>query len=273
MPSSRSGRLLSVVEDPIDEATKPSSRVAPTIRSLGGFEVLRNGNPVVPAEWQSKKSRDLLKLLVARRGKPIHRESIIDILWPGMGSPGADNRLSVALSRARTILDPRKQLPPDHYIRGSEDALWLHVQALDIDVLQFLELATTGLRALRGGDADQAADTLRRAFDLYGGDFLEDQLYDQWTMPIREEARAAFIGVALALGKVAGDQGAYESAVSYYMRVIELDQYAEEALLGLVRSAQRVGRHGEVQRHYLIYINRMTELGIEPVPRRTALAT
>ena len=44
------------------------------IRCLGRFEV-HHGPDVVPATaWQSRKARDLLKLLVARRGRPVARD-------------------------------------------------------------------------------------------------------------------------------------------------------------------------------------------------------
>ena len=48
--------------------------IAPTplaIQALGGFRVLRHGEPVPAEEWKSKKARDLLKILAARRGNPV----------------------------------------------------------------------------------------------------------------------------------------------------------------------------------------------------------
>ena len=45
------------------------------IESLSRFRVLREGVPVPLGEWQSKKARDLLKMLVARRGGPLRATS------------------------------------------------------------------------------------------------------------------------------------------------------------------------------------------------------
>ena len=53
------------------------------IRTLGGFHVLRLGEPAQLAEWQSKKARDLLKILIARRGRPTPRDYLMEALWPG----------------------------------------------------------------------------------------------------------------------------------------------------------------------------------------------
>ena len=52
------------------------------IQTLGGFSVVRGGAPTTAAEWQSKKARQLVKLLVAARGRPLTREQLIETLWP-----------------------------------------------------------------------------------------------------------------------------------------------------------------------------------------------
>ena len=59
------------------------------------------------AAWQSRKARDLLKLLVARRGHPMTREAAAEAMWPGEDPEPLGNRLSVALSTIRKVLDPR----------------------------------------------------------------------------------------------------------------------------------------------------------------------
>ena len=248
------------------DGAETDARGAPAIRSLGIFAVLRDDAPIPSSEWLSKKSRDLLRLLVARRGRAIHRETAIETLWPGVGSPEGDNRLAVAISRARSVLDPKKDLPQDAYIATHEDVIWLRTDEIDVDVERFLRLGAAGLRATRDGRDYDGRFALGEAFSLYRGDFLESQVYEEWTMPLREEARATFISVALALAAFAADDGEYESAVYHYSAVLEKDPFAEEALLGLVRAAAVVGRHGEAQRHYMNYVNRMTELAIEPAP-------
>ena len=52
------------------------------IRALGTFRVLRGGEPVPTGEWQSKRARSLLKVLIARRGHAVTREELCEVLWP-----------------------------------------------------------------------------------------------------------------------------------------------------------------------------------------------
>jgi hypothetical protein len=71
------------------------------IRTLGVFEVIRDGTPVPRAVWQSTKARDLLKILIARR-KATSRDQLIDLLWPEIDRVKGGNRLSVLLGRCVT---------------------------------------------------------------------------------------------------------------------------------------------------------------------------
>jgi DNA-binding response OmpR family regulator len=83
------------------------------IQALGGFRVVRAGEPVPVQEWQSRKARELLKVLVARRGHAVPREALMEALWPDEDPARLSNRLSVALSTVRTVLDPVRRYAPD----------------------------------------------------------------------------------------------------------------------------------------------------------------
>ena len=74
------------------------------IQALGGFRVLRAGEPVPVEDWQSRKARELLKVLVARRGRAVPREALMEALWPDEDPARLSNRLSVALSTVRLSL-------------------------------------------------------------------------------------------------------------------------------------------------------------------------
>ena len=236
------------------------------IRTLGRFDVLRDGEPVPLGAWQSKKSRDALKMLIARRGRPVHRETLIDLLWPESSSADTGSRFSVVLSRARAVFDPDWTFSQDHYLRTSDDAVMVDLDNVDVDVEGFLAFASAGLTTVRRGARSTAEPNLRAAFELYGGDFLGEDTFEEWSMPLREEARATFLEVAKTLGDLAVERRECDEAVSYYARILSMDAYAEDAHLGLVTAAQRCGRHGEARRHYRAYTARMAELEIEPAP-------
>jgi ATP/maltotriose-dependent transcriptional regulator MalT/DNA-binding SARP family transcriptional activator len=233
------------------------------IEALGRFRVLRSGEPVPAGDWQSKKARDLLKLLVARRGHPVAREAAMEILWPGGDPAKVANRLSVALSTVRAVLDPEKCFDGERFLPADRHVLALELAEVEVDVEVFLAEAAAALDLLRTGSREEARERLATAEALYAGDFLEEDAYEDWAVALREEARAAYIRVARALADDAAASGDHDAAARYLLRSLEKDGYDEEAHLRLVATFQAAGRHGEARRAFQTYAGRMAEIGME----------
>ncbi|MGY0236030.1 BTAD domain-containing putative transcriptional regulator [Longispora urticae] len=234
------------------------------VRTLGYFEVLVDGEPVPVSGWQSRKARDLLRLLVARRGRAVPRDELAELLWPGAddGDRRA-HRLTVALSILRTVLDPRKRVGPDWYVRGDSGGVALDLSHLDIDVEGFVDTAEHGLRLTTRDPADPAGlELLANAERSYPGDFLADEPYDDWSAPLRDYARSLFIQVERALAGAARTSGDTDGAVRALLRLLEADPYdsaAHELHIGLLTG---VGRYGEAGRAFSRYATAMTALGL-----------
>jgi DNA-binding SARP family transcriptional activator len=225
------------------------------IQTLGRFAVLREGEPVGPAEWQSKKARDLLKILVARRGSPAPRDALMEALWPEQDPSPLSNRLSVALATLRAVLDPQHRFDRDHFVAGDRSAVLLRVDRIAVDVERFLADAGAGLAG--------APERLEAAEAAYAGDFLQEDAYEDWATPLRELARVTYADVLRALAARATDRG---ESTRYLLRLLERDPYDERAHLDLVAALSAAGRHGEARRFYGAYSARMEQIGVEPAP-------
>ena len=232
------------------------------VQALGRFRVLRGGEPVPPAVWQSRKARDLLKILVARRGRPTPRDYLMEALWPEQSPERLGNRLSVLLSTVRMVLDPDKRFDGDYFVAADRSSLWLQSENLAVDVERFLAAASDALAALRR-EAPTARATLAAVEASYSGDFLEEDAYEEWAIALREEARAAYTEVARALAADSSAQGDADGATRYYLRVLERDPFDEPAHLGLVAALDAAGRHGEARRRFRAYCARMEAIGVE----------
>jgi DNA-binding SARP family transcriptional activator len=252
-------RLRRMVFGP-PNAAELDARVS--VASLGAFRVFRDGEPVSASAWQSKKARTLLKILVARRGRSTTRDFLMDTLWPDENPGRLANRLSVALATVRSVLDPAKRHPPDHFLAGDNDAVRLNLANLPVDVEAFMALAGQGLALDRAGQGQQAVSRLREAEAAYAGDFLEEDLYEDWAAALREEARSTYLSVARALARRAAAAADHDSAVRYNLRILEKDGWDEGAHLGLVEALERAGRHGEARRQYRAYAARMQEIEV-----------
>jgi DNA-binding SARP family transcriptional activator len=251
----------SLVEE-LDRAGRPPVEIG----SLGRFRVLRDGEPVAATAWQSKKARDLLKILVSRRGRPVPRETLFELLWPDEDPEPLANRLSVALATVRGVLDPDKRYAADWFIAGDKQALWLDLEHVEVDVERFLAAARAGLRLAKTGDRAGAARQLEAAEVAYGGDLLEEDPYEDWAVGLREEAQATYIAVTRTLADTAVEAGDVDAATRYFLRILERDAYDEAAHLGLVGALLTGGRHGEARRRYGLYATKMDEMGVEAAP-------
>jgi DNA-binding SARP family transcriptional activator len=204
-------------------AAMNSYRVA--IRSLGMFGVYRDGEAVPLCAWQSKKARDLLKILVTRHGHPATRDALMELIWPAQDPRRTSNRLSVALSTARSVLDPEHLRPADWFIRADRYTVRLELERLDVDVERFLADARDGLALYRSAHVREAERVLEVAEARYTGDFLEEDPYEDWTMALREEARAVYVDVATALARVREAEGDLHTAIRLRRRIVGWDAH------------------------------------------------
>ncbi|MEV0417953.1 tetratricopeptide repeat protein [Streptosporangium canum] len=224
---------------------------------LGGVRLSRYGRSVPAAEWQSRKARDLLAWLVCQRGRSVAREVAMEALWPGEDPGRCANRLSVALSTVRSVLDPQRKFGAGEFVRGDKHTIQL--VGLRVDVEEFLSAAADALAA-------QDDDLLSSAEARYTGDVCEDSPYSEWLEPLREEARAVYQALLRTLASRAQQAAEHDRAVRYLLRLLERDAYDERAHLDLVRTLTMARRHGEARRRYRMYIEAMGELGVEPAP-------
>jgi ATP/maltotriose-dependent transcriptional regulator MalT/DNA-binding SARP family transcriptional activator len=233
-----------------------------SIQALGSFRVMRDGVPVPKTAWKSKKARDLLKILVARR-RPVPREQLMELLWPEADRAKSGNRLSVLLSMVRDVLQPEQV--PGEPLTTDGDAVGLDLGLVHVDVEEFLTNAEIALAAHRDGHPDAIA-RLAAAVAVYTGDFLEDDPYQDWVTPLAEELRATYVALLQALATRLRQAGDVDGVVRYTLRLLEQDPYDEEAHLELVSVLLAAGRLGEARRRYQIYVNRMSEIDVDPCP-------
>lgn len=236
------------------------------VRMLGSFAVLHNGEPVTPAAWQSRKARDLLKLLVCRRGRPISREAVGEELWPG--ETNVANRLSITLSILRTVLDPARANPLDHYIAAGPAGIAYHPGTLSVDVDVFLQLVAAGTSAVAAGRTEEGRLLLTAADAAYPSAVLEDEPDLDAARALRDEARAGYLAAMRTLGAACAEAGDVDAALRAWRRLLDHDPYDEEGALRMVEALTASGRHGEAARHYRRYTTNMRELGVRAAPMR-----
>ena len=236
------------------------------VHTLGGFGVIRDGRRVGLSEWRSRKARDLLKLLISRRGRPAPRETLMEALWPDEDPTKLANRLSVAIATLRAVLDPDHRHSSDRYVAGDAESVWLRPGALSVDVESFLADTAAALAEVSRAPASDAIELLESAEAAFAGDFLEEDPYAEWAAGLREQVRSMYLAALRALMHAADTADDADAATRYGLRILERDPYDEDAHLVLVTALDRGRRRGEARRRYRLYVAAMRELDVEPVP-------
>ncbi len=239
---------------------------------LGTFRASVAGVDVPAAAWRSRHARTLVKVLVARRGRPVSRAWLCETLWPDDDPARTGHRLSVLLATVRGVLDPGRRWPADRYVAGDHRGLWLEPQHVAVDAYVLLEDAdhAAALASSAAGPHEVVAAT--RALDAvdrgYVGDAFEDEPDEAWADPLRESVRAAWIATVRLLATLRTRQGQPSQSHALLQRLLVVDPLDEQVHRLLVRSLCRTGRHGEARRAFDRWAGVMADLDAPaPDPR------
>ncbi|HEY5980341.1 MAG TPA: winged helix-turn-helix domain-containing protein [Microlunatus sp.] len=230
--------LVAPVRARTDVMMKPS--VAPVVstrtevRCLGAFSLRVNG---VETGWRAlrPKARCLLMLLALHQGRPLHRELLIEALWPEATLSSGVRSLQVAVSSIRQCLSAGGV--PGDPIRRQGDAYELVLPGAEIDVTAF-ERIIEEARHLRGGEALTAR---RTALDLYLGELLPEVGPADWVVEDRDRLRLLAAGVAAAAAADAVTVDDHGVAIDLARRSVTLDACHDPAWRLLIETYERIG--------------------------------
>src|SRR5947209_3316677 len=223
------------------------------IFALGQFRIERlQGNEwcaVINRTWHRRRARALLGCLLSSPGRRLGREQAMEALWPELDMETAANRLNGAVHELRQILEPEIARPAaSRMLRLERDVLLLaDANQIWIDADIFEGLIN---KANVTSDPMQAEQLLEEAAQLYGGDYLLEELYSEWAIARRESLRRGWMGLLLYLAELRASRGALASAIEPLDRLLATDPIHETAVRRLMLLLTRLDRRGEALRVY-----------------------
>jgi DNA-binding SARP family transcriptional activator/pimeloyl-ACP methyl ester carboxylesterase len=146
--------------------------VVVTIRLLGEFSVVVDGQPV--AGYARRSAAALIQLLALEPGRRLHRERVMDALWPDAALEDAANSLYKAAHFAR-----RATGADDCVVLRRETVILFPGRDVHVDLPEFEAAARAALTA-----ADEAAAAA--ALTRYGGELLPEEPYAAWAARPRQ---------------------------------------------------------------------------------------
>ena len=154
---------------------------------LGGFAVRVDGRVVPAAEWRRRQAAALIKLLALAPRRTLHREQVIDALWPDISMEDAAPRLHKAAYYARRSLGDSRGLVLD----GNTVSLFPDAEVI-IDTEVFERLAQQALGLPADGTIRNDSDRFSAAgatAELWTGDLLPEDPYEPWLEAPRDRLR------------------------------------------------------------------------------------
>jgi len=244
--------------------------VTPTlaVHLLGRFRVRLDG--VAVDDWPSGRGRSLFKYLLVHRDLPPQREALMEVFWPDASPPAARNSLNVAVHGLRRALRAAADVP----VVVLRDGAYRLAGDLDVwvDTEEFERHAEAGRRLEAAGAHAGAVAECELAAELYGGDLLADDPYEDWPVLARERLRLAHLEVLERLSRLHFDQGRYGASASLCLDLLERDTCREDTHRRLIRCYSRQGHPHLALRQYRACAAALRdELGVDPAPATVGL--
>ena len=222
-----------------------------SIVSLGTLQMRLD--TTVLTDFDSDKARALLTYLAVESDCAHQREHLAGLFWPEYPERRARHTLSQALYNVRTVIGDREARPSSRYLDVSRQALQFRPASdywLDIDTL------TACHDGLHQQDACNLLEALEEAIALYRGPFLagfslsDSPTFEEWLLLQRERLARLAMEILGALVDGYSDQGAYDEALHWAWRQLDLDPWREDAHRQVIRLLALNGQHAAALAQY-----------------------
>jgi DNA-binding SARP family transcriptional activator len=224
-----------------------SENITPSleIHVLGPFRVLVDGSAVEGRRWPRRKPKLLVKLLALQPHHRLHRERLMELLWPESDAEAAANNLHKTIHLARHALEPGlKSAAESRFILSQGQQVALRAPGgLRVDAEEFERRAA---EAKRGGEAEG----YEAALALYAGDLLPEELYEDWAAARREQLRGLHQELLTKLALLYEARGEFERSAQRWKMILDCDPPNEEAHRRLMSLYARMGNRHLALRQY-----------------------
>lgn len=196
---------------------------------FGNFEILVDDEAL--ALGTNAKALAILKYLLANRDRPVSRDYLMGWLWPESSAKKARWSLNSAVHVLRKLSAEWTSRAPYASFVVYEGGCYRLCPSLRVstDVDEFDAHYERGRRLAGEGRMHEAATEYDRAVELYRGDYLVEDLYEDWTMVERERLINAYVGALTRLTGYYAETARYEEGVRACYHILEKEPCHEGA--------------------------------------------
>jgi DNA-binding SARP family transcriptional activator len=224
----------------VDTPAVPQLRVS----LLGGFRVQRGDLEMPISQWQRRSAKALTKLLATAPGHALHREQVLELLWPGSNLESALNSFRKTVHAARRAFQPG--LPPRQrspYLLMVDSMVALDNDHVAVDADQFEQAAYDALRR-------REIEPLESALAAYAGEILPEDRYADWCAERRAFLADLRVRLLLDLADLLEARGALHESADRLRTVVAQDPTREDIHRRLMRLYVEMGIPDQAVRQY-----------------------
>lgn len=223
------------------------------IQLFGSFAASVDGGQQM--KWRTSKEKELFAFLANQEDKRIHRDRIIECLWPEESYEKAKIYLHTCISLLRKNL---KQIGFTGIVQYGNGSYYLQPERIMVDVRMFRKRVKK-LKQVVNPDPVDIEETL--AYQV--SPFLQNDLY-AWAEPEAKALENAAYEWKLSLGEIYLQKLDYYKALDTANSVIDSFPYDEEAYRLLMKSYSGLGKNNHVHTVYRNLESKLEELQVRP---------
>lgn len=233
------------------------------------FRVYRDGELI---DCLSKsRAKQLLKYLILNRTKAIPKEVLMDRFWPDHDQNSARNNLNVAVYCLRQALKNEHSnfahvLFQDGCYRVNNNL------AIRVDTEIFEQHVKAAERLEVQHKTAEAIEEYKHAETLYQGEFLAEDLYDDWSLELREHYKFLYVKLLGKLSEFYYQQHTLEECIAVNRKITSVEIGDEHAHRRLMECFARLNQRHLALRQYQLCAEALAkEFDLKPSQETVAL--
>ena len=233
------------------------------ITTFGVFSIVPENKVLNLNKIRSRKARDLLGYFVVFRRKQIPSEILCEIFWAEMEEKYAKMNLQSTIHMLRAFFGK------DIITFQNGNYCFDPAETIEVDADEFENLIQLS-RSTQ--DITKKKTILENAIALYKGDFLVENLYEDWTAQFREYYRDLYVQALIDIAQIFMDENAFTESIEALKNTLNNDPFNETAALMLMKVYLKKGCSSEAVKAYRKFFEILNkELQIKPSKELTQL--
>ncbi len=243
-------KLVQNIHDESVESEKPLS-----VRRFGNFCIIINFSGK-ELQWRTKKAAELMAYMIETGGKPVERDTLLNLLWP-FGMP--NNAVAMLHNIFYNIRKELAAYELDSFIiyknrRYSLDISMLSEDSGDIGLF---------CKLIKNGDFD---DLLKheKVVENYWGIYLQN-IDSEWANNKKEYYDRCYSEACIRLAEYYRENAEYDRELVFLKNALLIDPYSEKIVLSIILCYFAMGKPDKAKNRYEDYCRLIdSELGATP---------